>query len=293
MPVINIKLPFKNGSIIQMGDSHFGTIAQVKRKLDEAVRIIKDERNCLWVNTGDNAESIIVDDPRYESDQHSAPTIDRQIEDVIQTFKPIAKKLICMNVGNHELTLMRTLNVTYAILKGMDRVDAYGAWTSIVNFHDNEGRKKWTGFWTHGTSKHSLGSTAGDAGQQKANTEAKLKKILSPLHSANYMGCGHYHKVVLRPPAKSLYLTADDNGISAKYTDQPKEGYIHPDLRWYGCNGGFLKQYLMSKEYPNDSLGSLEPITYSERAGYPPVEMGIIKLNIKNYMLDLCETIML
>ncbi|RJP48796.1 MAG: hypothetical protein C4586_08785 [Anaerolineaceae bacterium] len=292
MPVINLQLPWKDGSIYQIGDTHEGTIAQSKSKIQEALYIIKNDKKSLWVHTGDAAESIMVDDPRYEQDQHTTPTADRQVESVVETFMPIAKNLLLMNMGNHEKKI-RSMNMTFAICKGLGRINAYGSWTSIVNFSDKAGIQRWNALWTHGPNKKALNSTAGDAGQQIANTEAMLKKLLAPLHNAHYMGCGHFHKVVLRKPADMLYLTASGKHIDKAYTKQPDAGYIHPDLRWYGCNGGFLKQFLMGEDYPNDSLATIEPITYAETAGYAPVEMGLIKLNIRNYQLHSCEKVML
>lgn len=293
MPVINCSLPWKDGTIYQMGDSHEGTVAQSKSTLDRAIDIIKQDKKSLWVHTGDAAESILVDDYRYEHNQHTMPVADRQVEAVIDTFRPISKQMILMNMGNHEQRI-KAMNMTFAICKGLGKVGAYGSWTSIVNFHDKAGNRRWSGFWTHGPNKKSLNSTAGDAGQQKANTEAMLKKLLAPLHgSAVYMGCGHFHKVVLRAPIGQLYLTTKGGHVHKEYTKIPEAGWIHPDQRWYGCNGGFLRQYLMSEEYPNDSLATIEPISYSEMAGYSPVEFGMIKLNVRNYRLESCETIML
>ena len=292
MPVINCSLPWKDGTIFQIGDTHEGTVAQARSKIDEAIYIIKHEKKSLWVHTGDAAESIMVDDPRYSQDQHERPTTDIQEEAVIETFLPIAKQLLVFNIGNHELKI-RSRNMIFAICRGLKRVDAYGAWTAIVNFHDKAGQQVWNAFWFHGPNKKSLNSTAGDAGQQIANIEAMLKKHLAPLHNAHYMGCGHFHKLVLRKPSEVLYLTTEDKHLDKEYTKQPESGYIHPDLRWYGCNGGFLKQYLMGEDYPNTDLKTLEPVTYAETAGYHPVEMGIIKLNIRNYRLRDCEKIRL
>lgn len=292
MPIRTIDLPFKNGTIYQIGDSHEGTQSQARQKLQDVIYMIKNER-ALWIHTGDAAESILVDDYRYDPMIHHGDPADLQVENIIEMFSPIKKSLVCLLMGNHERKI-RSMNMTWAICKGLDRKDAYGSWTSILRFRDKSGIIRWTGFWTHGFNKGTLISKAGDAGQQKANTEAMLKKMLSPMHSAHYMGCGHYHKVVLRKPVEQLYLTTKEDGTLHKgYTRQPESGYIHPDLRWYGCNGGFIKQFMMGDNYSNESLSTIEPITYSEMAGYPPVDMGVIKLNIRNYMLHSCEVVMI
>lgn len=295
MPVINKVPPWKDFTCYQLGDTHIGTIAHSQEKLKEAIYIIKNEKKSLWIHTGDAAETIMVDDPRYEQDQHTTPTADRQVDEVIETFHPIRKQLLAFLYGNHELRLKKNLNMIYAVCKGLERLDAYGGWTSIVNFHDKAGHAKWTGFWTHGPLKArgGLGSSAGDAGQKKANTEASLKKMLAPLHNAHYMGAGHFHKLVLREPVRELYLTTKGKNIKQEYTGVSASGYIHPDQRWYGCNGGFLKQYLMGENYPNDSLATMEPMTYSEIAGYPPVEMGLIQINVRDYMIHSCEKVVL
>jgi hypothetical protein len=292
MPVRNFQLPWKDGTIFQIGDSHLGTAAHLKNKHDEAIYLIKNEKKSLWVHTGDAAEAIMVDDPRYEHDQHTTPVADRQVDDIVATFTPIAKQLLAFCMGNHEKKV-RAMNMTFAICKGLKRVDAYGAWTSIINFYDKSNQRQWTALWTHGPNRKALNSTAGDAGQQIANNEAMLKKMLAPLHNAHYAGCGHFHRLTLRQPAKQLYLTTEKNHLKEAYTQPPIAGFIHPDLRWFGCNGAFLKLYAMCEEYQNDSLANIEPITYAEQAGYAPVEVGLIKLNIRNYRLESCEKILL
>lgn len=294
MPVINVRLPFKNGRIWQIGDTHEGTEAQMRSKIDEAVRMIKED-NGLWAHTGDAIEGICVDHPYYESTQHKNPTIDIQVDEVVKTFKPIAKKLISMNVGNHEDMTSRQGNATFSILQKLDKIPAYGAWTSIINFYNNLGEKTFEAFFTHGFTKKSLTSEAGDAGQRRANTEAKLKKMLSPLYgTAIYQGLGHYHSLVLRNPTPEIYLTTEDDKLKDGYTTAAPNGFIHPDDRFYGCNGGWSKNHLMDKDkYPNTNLKNLEPIVYSEKWGCKPVEIGMIRLNIRNWKLHSCDKIIL
>lgn len=293
MPVTVVSLPWKDGSIFHLGDSHDGTKSQARKKVQEAIYIVKSEKKSLWVHTGDAAESIMVDDPRYEWDQHTMPVADRQVDSVVETFYPIRKQLLKFLMGNHEWRV-RSVNMLWGYCKGLGRIDAYGAWTSMLTFADKGGLHRWKGLWTHGPQRRaSIISGAGDAGQQVANEQASLKKILAPLGNAHYMGCGHFHKLILRPPARTLYLDTDKSAVHRKYTAPPEDGYVHPDFRWYGCNGGFLKSLNMSEEYPNTSKDTVEPISYAERAGYPPVEMGMVKLNIRDYKLHSCEVVTL
>jgi hypothetical protein len=292
MPVMNYYMPKKDFSIYQMGDGHDGTIAQSRHTLKEAIYIVKDDTDSKVVFTGDAAECITVDDPRYAHDQHKKPLMTQQVKSIGEDYSPIAPNVIAWLMGNHEKTI-RGDNMTWRICEELKRIDMYGAWTTIINFRDSAGLIRWTGFWYHGPRRKSLTSTAGDAKQQKSNLEAALKKILASLHNAHYMGCGHFHKVILRSPIDQLYLATEEKHLKKQYTIPPESGFIHPDLRWYGCNGGFLKQYCMGEEFPNDSIDTLEPITYAEEAGYAPVEMGMIKLNIRDYKLHSCEPVML
>lgn len=288
MPVFDYYMTRKSFRIYQLGDVHDGTIAMARHVLKKGIQIIKDDRTSKAVFTGDATECITVDDPRYEHNQHKNPIITQQIDSIVENFECISKRFIAWLTGNHEITI-RGDNVAWRICKELNV--PYGAWTTIINFRDTAGNIKWVGFWFHGPRRKTLTSTAGDAKQQQANLEAALKKILAPLHNAHYQGCGHFHKLILRTPATPLYLGTEGKHLKKHYTTQPSSGFIHPDLRFYGCNGGFLRQFCMDEEYDNKTLATVEPITYSEIAGYAPVEMGMIQLNIENYMLKSCEIV--
>ena len=61
-----------------------------------------------------------------------------------------------------------------------------------------------------------------------------------------------------------------DGKVMREYaTAQKKDGYIHPDYRWYICTGSFLDFY-------KEGLS-----TYPERMGYKPTDLGFAIAKIR------------
>ena len=81
---------------------------------------------------------------------------------------------------------------------------------------------------------------------------------------------GHTHKLLVCKPEAELYLTDDGKRIQQKYTGWGQnEEYIHPDARWYGNTGSFLK--LHGKGISG----------YAEIFEYDPVELGFLILKVR------------
>jgi hypothetical protein len=80
----------------------------------------------------------------------------------------------------------------------------------------------------------------------------------------------HVHKIIVCRPEAELYLTDDGKKIKQAYTGWGQnEPYIHPDARWYGCAGSFMRLY------GENTSG------YAEIAEYDPMELGFIVLKIR------------
>lgn len=90
---------------------------------------------------------------------------------------------------------------------------------------------------------------------------------------------GHYHKLIVARPMSDLYLTDDGKDIHQSYTAPSPEGYVHPDLRYYGCSGAFFKQYEVGYN------------SYAEIAGYKPSEMGYLVLKVRDGSLASVEKV--
>ena len=80
----------------------------------------------------------------------------------------------------------------------------------------------------------------------------------------------HTHKLFVTPPTRELYLTDDGDGLQQNYTEQDQKAkYIHPDMRWYGNAGSFMKLF-------EDGYSG-----YAEIAEYDPVQLGWLVLIVR------------
>lgn len=80
------------------------------------------------------------------------------------------------------------------------------------------------------------------------------------------------HKLLVVEPAPKLLIEDDGTKLRSRYLPAPlgSESYIEPDSRWY-CNTG---SYLKSQMLGHDS--------YAEMAGYDPIELGHIEVDIED-----------
>ena len=90
------------------------------------------------------------------------------------------------------------------------------------------------------------------------------RKLKDKAGDTALMSMGHTHKLIVTPPAKTLFLTDDGESIKQHYTASMSLGeYIHPDHRWYVNTGSFMRLY-----------GDMGFSGYAEIAGYNPIMLG-------------------
>jgi Calcineurin-like phosphoesterase len=269
MQLLNIEIG-RECNIYQLGDIHWGTIFCHEKGFMRAIEDIGKDKLAKVVLVGDLIEAIAVDDPRYDSDTNKEPVPFIQAQEMVNILKPIKKKIVAILKGNHELRLVKYLNVSAYIAKELG-VD-YGTWTSKIQFMDKKGKHIFKGYFAHGDMKRSImQSNSGDPIQRQANEKAMLKRLMfSKAGDCLYMGCGHYHKLITIPPSEELYLTDNGEEIHQSYRVYSGEHYIHPDLRFYGCSGAFYKQFMIGHD------------SYSEMHGYRPTELGYLVLRVSD-----------
>jgi hypothetical protein len=86
---------------------------------------------------------------------------------------------------------------------------------------------------------------------------------------------------MLQPPTahRHLYITTTKAGkIHQNYKVAPLQSsaYLHPDTRWFGMCGSFLKLY---------SPPGSKSIGYAEMVGFKPTEIGCLKATVKDGQL--------
>jgi hypothetical protein len=235
--------------------------------------------NNYGVDGGDMVEAILVDDPRFDPQKLTEPLPLEQLNEAIKKREPIKDQLITILQGNHERKLWRFGNITKDICDKLGvEYGTYTAKISIVNKHDNLMFKV---FETHGSK--TITSTADDPIRREANEKLILKRHLKrKAGDCAVMVKHHAHKLIVATPEHELYLVDDGKAIRQRYTGWGQnEEWIHPDARWYGCAGAFLRLY-------GDGISG-----YAEIGEYDPVELGFLVTKVRKKKIVAVEPVYL
>jgi len=256
--------------IVALGDTHLGSVLCHRAGIKKVIDYIQSDPARLWVHMGDWIEAIATDDGRYQTDTTQEPIPLKQAKDAVAMFKPVAHKCVTGLSGNHENKLHRYGNLAQYICEQL--AIPYGTYSARVGFtHDN--KILFRAFLWHGPTKGAINSAAKDWEQRQANMKAALKmKLKYKYGDCAVMLIGHVHKLIkIEPTTDQLYLYDSQSGTKQGYLTARQTGqFIDPDLRWYGCTGAFLKLY-------EDGVSG-----YAELAGYDPVELGALVIEVKD-----------
>jgi len=276
MKIIDVWLPSSH-ELIPGGDEHSGSILSYTEGIETMYDYILADPNRYHVKLGDRIEAIAVDDKRFSPGNTKGDRIPiplQQMESAVEQDSRIATRLIAALIGNHELKHQKFGNLTETYCKNMSilakRQVFYGTYTCIINVHDHYGLmyRLWL---AHGFG--CLQSNAKDYEQRQANMKAQLKnKLRYKAGDCLVMGMGHTHKLLVVPPTEQLYLSCGDKKLKQHYLrwDGNNDSFINADVRWYFNSGSFLKMY-------EDGM-----VSYSEMAGYDPVELGYIRIKVED-----------
>ena len=281
MKLITRQLP-NDHNYFFFGDLHDGSILSSGkgwRALVNAMNSLYD--GCLnnyGNDGGDMFEAIMVDDKRYSPENLTEALPLEQMENAVKLREPIKDKLITILTGNHERKLWRFGDLTQKVCEKLGV--EYGTYTSKITINDSKGNLMYKIYDTHG--RKGINSAADDPLRRQTNLELTLKRHLKfKAGDCAVMIKHHVHKLLSCAPVSELYLTDDGKQVKQEYTGWGQnEPYIHPDARWYGCAGSFLKLY------GKDISG------YAEIAEYDPVELGWLVLKVRNKKivgLDTCK----
>jgi len=195
----------------------------------------------------------------------------QQYQRFVEIFRPLAKQILYVNDGNHDLKHLRVMNFVQSICTEMGV--PYGTYTSKLTVCDDKGRNRFKIYTGHGWG--SLTSGADDPIRRKSNMKLSLKrKLAGKAADCVLMAMGHSHKLIVSRPERELYMIDDGAKLTQRYTTAQQDGeYIPAHLRWYVNTGSFLK---------NQILGASG---YAERAGYDPVPLGFTKVVIEDWKI--------
>lgn len=254
-----------------LGDPHVGEAVFLKKRFlqfwDEH---LKGKRNSFVIGMGDWISSIPPYDTRHDvrgidPDFPSIQDAEDWVEDFLTRWQ---KKFLWFHTGNHEEKIAA---------KHGDRVKAicrragvrYGGFTAYVNLVSNGNIIRL--ITTHGAT--SIDSALDDPADREAAMKRKLRRTLSRLGDADLYAMGHTHKLLVHQAPPVLRLEKETGG-------HVEHRYTHDD-RWYANTGCFMRSYVPGH------------INYAERYGYGPLEIGCIKVTIKNGKIANVEKVVL
>lgn len=270
-----------NGSIYIAGDFHYGALTCSRSSIRQMIDGIKRERNAQLCLVGDQIDAITPADKRWQSTsvdwKNMLITPEEQSKALVEDLSPLRGRIPTILTGNHEWKLMNTVNLSDQMAKALESF--YGSTVCVVHF-DWKGKPAFRFFLAHGSWTPC--SQAKDVVQADANMRAMLKlKLQDQVGDCVGMFCGHGHRLLIQPPTAQnhLYITTTrDGSVNQNYKVSPDQSadYLHPDARFYGMCGSFLKLY---------SPPGSKAVGYGEMKLYRPAEIGCLKAIIKHGQL--------
>jgi hypothetical protein len=277
--------------LVLFGDDQEGNAAKATDKYKECIDYICADESRYGIKMGDSMDAFWIDDKRYDS-LTVAGRPQEQFNRTVEQLAPLAKtgRLLSVLKGNHEKTLemkLQRLGWEEAVneklcreLRAMSGTEypIEGTYTNKVEFVHADGKPMFKGYFTHG--RKMISSVSPDPHRKKANMQYRLKLILQEMAGdCILMAMGHIHIVLVTAPLPTVYLTSERGKLRQNYTTSAAGrvgSYIHPDHRWYGVTGSFLKTFVEGLE------------TYSEMAQYNPTELGYLVATVRDrQMVDL------
>jgi hypothetical protein len=271
MKLITVQLP-NDHNIFFFGDAHhdspmssehgWKTLCEVMNKSYDGCK------NNYGAEGGDDIEAINPDDKRYSEELKTTPLPLIQMRNAIEKRQPIKKRLLYKLQGNHEQHHWAFGDIMDDMCKTLKV--PYGTWSTKLSVTDKHGDLMYKVFDTHG--RKGINSTADDPKRRRVTMQLILKRHLKfKAGDCAVMIKHHTHKLLVCKPESEVYLVDDGEKIKQAYTGWGQnESYIHPDARWYGNAGSFLKLY-------QDGITG-----YAERGEYDPAEIGFLVLKVRD-----------
>jgi len=271
LKLITVHLP-DDHNIFFFGDAHHDSPMSSDSGWETLCNMMHEEydgcKNNYGAEGGDDIEAINPDDKRYSEELRTTALPLLQMRNAVAKREPIKDLLLYKLQGNHEQHHWAFGDIMEDMCKTLDV--PYGTWSTKLSVTDKRGNLMYKVFDTHGRKQ--VTSTADDPKRRKVTMQLILKRHLKfKAGDCAVMIKHHTHKLLVCKPESEIYLTDDGERINQAYTVWGQaEPYIHPDARWYGNAGSFLKLY-------RDGITG-----YAERGEYDPVEIGFLVLKVRD-----------
>lgn len=242
-------------NLIALGDTHLGTRNFAKERFKEMVEWIRETPHTYWIGMGDYCEYIPIQDKRFDIQaidveyQGSLGRLPRaQTDAMIEYLMPIKDKCIGMHDGNHELSIKKynSIDPTYEICSALGtKWLGYAAFTRLT-FERLKGRRQ--SFDIYSTHSRVSGRMIGNKGNY-------LEKMCIN-YDADIMLIAHGHR--------KTCITISRIGLPRTNARHVKDRKMVA-----GMTGSFFRTY-------TEGVSS-----YAEQAGYPPSDLGVIKVTME------------
>jgi hypothetical protein len=262
-------------NIIPLGDIHLGNIGCDIKKLTKIITWIKETPRTFWIGTGDYTECINIDDPRFDELSVDpdyrlrgiSRLITQQMRDIVALLRPIQNKCIGLVSGNHEETirLRYKRDIMYEIAERLHLQHlllGYDGWIRLQFI-----RKPSTTIKLRNTShtSYTIYISHGFGAARKSGAKVNRLEDFTTFMDADIIILGHEHKKIIAPPVIKLYLT--------------QEGNLSYRKQIALMAGSFLRGYVENAT------------TYIEKKGYPPSDLGVVKIMLKPAVHDIHASI--
>lgn len=284
MEITTVELPKSGNADAYLSScQHFGALNCSRSSIQQMVRDIQRDREAMLFLLGDGIEAIEPKDKRWQSTaidwRGQLFTPQDQADKLVEVFSPLRKRrqIKVVLAGNHEWKLMNVIDFPKLVAEKLESF--YGSAVCVAHFYW-KGKPAFRFFLAHGSWTPS--SQAKDIVQADANMRAMLKlKLQDQVGDCIAMFCGHGHRLLIQPPTAQNHLyitTTKEGGVNQNYKVSPEQSadYLHPDTRWYGMCGSFLKLY---------SPSGSKAVGYGEMKLYKPTEIGCLKAVVRGGQL--------
>lgn len=277
MKFLKVDLP-KTHKLFLVSDLHEGTCLKYYKGVQKMIKHVLEDKNNFVVIGGDLVEAITIDDKRYDpqviKENAGVPLL--QYQNAVKELMPLKGRILAIMMGNHDFKIFQKIGnfIKDYVCKELEA--EYGTYSVHLTVKD-----QYKLFYVHGWGR--LESKAKDFDQRLANLKASLKlKLQNKFSDCEILACAHSHKLLVREPAKILYLFEQNGDAKQHYTKMVRDKtYIPSDFSYFVSTGSFLKLF------ENGVSG------YAERMGYDPVELGYVVVNVKNGKIDNVEKVVI
>lgn len=268
MEIAQLKINVKANDIINiyfLGDIHEGNVNHNEKAFKEAVKIIKDDKNALWIGMGDYIEAITFDDkkrfnPVTISEKYSVKDLrdlpKRQAEAVFHILNPIQSKCIALLIGNHEEAYMKhNHSDIYNTFINMFASSAFGAIPPVKIGYVGFVRLLFCRDIGNARSKLDIALNHGVGGSGKSEGYA-INKIHEAFmgHDADICVMGHIHQLA----KDTQKITSVGNNLG-----------LRKRRKFWGSSGCFLNTYVEGNA------------NYFENRGRVESDIGMLKASVK------------